>query len=468
MTEPGLQEQIAGDVSRLTWRTLATYAVVVTAGFALLSALSLQRSLVHSANVIESLLGLYADPKGERTTVAPTMLAESLVGVGSRFVITRAARDRSGTRRTYYLTPGMPAQEIAGLGDDGEFTDAPDALFSALSTRRWQYRVLHRVAGEFDIFVAADRTPYLVSTGGVAFAAVLLLPVGAALARRAARQTVASGLRPVLTLRHTIADIGPDDLSQRITVPTGLAETTEIANAVNRLISRVEFTHRALQAFTADASHELRTPITYLRAQAQWALDGHRSEPELREALSSITAEAERMHRLVEGLLLLARGDNRELAMRRDAFKVAPLIAEVAEITGGMATGRSVRVETAVLPDTVAVGDEGHTRQILLNLLTNAVRFTTQGVIRVQAAVHEGAVRISVEDTGIGIAAEQLPRVFERFVRVDTSRSRDLGGAGLGLAIARMLAELQGGSLDASSIEGSGSRFTLLLPTVLT
>ena len=463
MTERGLQEALVVGISRLTWRSLGMYAGILIVAFAAISLLSLQRALRQSANVIESLLGLYADPGGERTSVAPAMLADALTDVGSRFVITRATNDR-GTARTYYLTPGMPAKEVSGIDRNDGSAAVREALLGALESRRWQYQVMHHQSGEFDIFVAADRMPYVLSLVGVAVAALLLLPVGAALSRRTTRHTVVSHLRPVQLLRQTITEISPDDLSRRIQVPTGLAETTEIAQAVNRLVARVERSHGALQAFTADASHELRTPITYLRAQAQWALDGARSESELRDALTSVTAEAERMHRLVEGLLLLARGDNRDLAMRRDPFEVAPLVAEIAEITGGMATGRHIAVQTQVPAGTIAIGDEGHTRQILLNLVSNAVRYTVCGAIRVHAAVDERAVRISVEDTGAGIAADQLPRIFERFARADTSRSREHGGAGLGLAIARMLAELQGGSLEVVSAAGSGSRFTLQLP----
>jgi signal transduction histidine kinase len=464
VSERGLGEDLVSRISQLTWRTLGGYAAIVILGFAALSTLSLRRSLTQTAVVIESLLGLYADPGGERTTVAPAMLADQLVGMGSRFVITRRAADGEGMGRTYYLTPGMPAKEISGLAAGTDEDALTAAILAALSSRRWQYQLLHRPAGEFDIYVAADRLPYLLGIAGVALAALLLLPAGAALARRATRRAVLESLAPVERVRRSIASIGPDDLSQRVPVPTGLAETTDIALTVNQLVARVERAHKALTAFTADASHELRTPITYLRAQAQWALDGQRSEEAIRDALASVNAEAERMHRLVEGLLLLARGDNQDIEVRRDRFDLAPLVAEVAEIAGSMAARPALAVETAVAPGMMALGDEGHTRQVLLNLVSNAVRYTVAGTIRIVASARDGVVSIAVEDTGIGIAPEQLPLVFDRFARAEPSRSREYGGAGLGLAIARMLMELQGGSLNASSTPGHGSCFTLELP----
>jgi signal transduction histidine kinase len=275
---------------------------------------------------------------------------------------------------------------------------------------------------------------------------------------------VHESLVPVERVRRTIASIAPDDLSQRAAVPTGLAETTEIAMALNHLLTRVEGAQRALTAFTADASHELRTPLTFLRAQAQWALDGARSEESLRDALISVHAEAERMHRLVEGLLLLARGDNRDLAVERERFEVASIVAEVSEVGSSLIREPAVTVSSEVATETVALGDAGHTRQVLLNLVVNAARYTTAGSIRIRAARENELVRLSVEDTGCGIAASDVPRIFERFGRADTSRSREFGGAGLGLAIAKMLAELQGGSLEVESVPGEGSTFSLLLP----
>jgi len=462
--EHSLADVLVRRIGRLTWLTLAGYALVVILGFGVLSAVTLSRSLTQTANVVESLIGLYADPGGERTPVAPAMLADQLVGVGSRFIITRRQANGDGTRSTYFLTPDMPAKEISGVDIVGDPAALRTALLDAMSSRRWQWQVLHRQVGEFDIFIAGDRLPALLGIASVTLAALLLLPVGVGLARRATRAAVHESLVPVDRVRRTIASIGPDDLSQRAAVPTGLAETTEIAAALNHLLTRVEDAQRALTAFTADASHELRTPLTFLRAQAQWALDGARSEESLRDALISVHAEAERMHRLVEGLLLLARGDNRDLAVERERFDVASIVTEVSEVGSSLIREPDVTVSSEVAAETVVLGDAGHTRQVLLNLVVNAARYTSAGTIRIRAERENELVRLSVSDTGCGIAASDVPRIFERFGRADTSRSREFGGAGLGLAIAKMLAELQGGSLEVQSVPGEGSTFSLLLP----
>jgi signal transduction histidine kinase len=268
-------------------------------------------------------------------------------------------------------------------------------------------------------------------------------------------------------VRTATATIGPTSLDRRIPVPTGVAEVTQIADAINRLVERVERTQAQLIAFTADASHELRTPLTHLRAQAQWALDGERSADETRDALVAIMLETDRMHRMVEGLLLLARGDNEDLGARREPFRPALVAAEVAEVADGMAAGRSVDVGLDAADDVVAIGDADHTRQILLNLVSNAIRHTPSGRVTIGVRAENGRVRLTVSDTGIGIGPEHLQRVFDRFYRVETSRSREHGGAGLGLAIARMLAEVQGGTLSCASREGQGSEFWLDLPATV-
>jgi signal transduction histidine kinase len=467
VNERTLADVLVARLTRVTWGVLALYAVVVIVAFAGLSELALGRAVAQSADVIESLLGLYADPEGERTTVAPAMLADQLTGVDNRFVITRTMPGSGGRPRVYYLTPDMPAKEIETLAPLASRDAVRGEVLRAMSGRRWQHRVLQRSAGEFDLLVAASRGPYALGVAGVAIAAALLLPMAVAVSRRRGREAVRAALDPVERVRTATATIGPTSLDRRIPVPTGVAEVTQIADAINRLVERVERSQAQLIAFTADASHELRTPLTHLRAQAQWALDGERSADETRDALVAIMLETDRMHRMVEGLLLLARGDNEDLGARREPFRPALVAAEVAEVADGMAAGRSVDVGLDAADDVVAIGDADHTRQILLNLVSNAIRHTPSGRVTIGVRAENGRVRLTVSDTGIGIGPEHLQRVFDRFYRVETSRSREHGGAGLGLAIARMLAEVQGGTLSCASREGQGSEFWLDLPATV-
>jgi signal transduction histidine kinase len=216
------------------------------------------------------------------------MLADQLVGMGARFVITRTAPAAEGGPSVYFLSPTMPAQRITTLAANAAPDEVRAEIVRTVARRgRWRYRIMHRRAGEFDVFVAGSRQPHLFALAGVAAAVLILLPAAAVTARRASRVAVESALAPVERVRAETQVIGPGDLSRRVSEPTGVHEITQIAQAINRLIARVETAHRALEAFTADASHELRTPLTYLRAQAQWALDERRTPEEAREALAA-------------------------------------------------------------------------------------------------------------------------------------------------------------------------------------
>jgi signal transduction histidine kinase len=465
MSERRLGGDLISRFTRVAWTTLVIYAVVVTAVFGVLSELSLGQSLSRTAGVIESLLGLYADPGGERSSVPPTMLVDQLIGMGAHFVITRTGMTEDGGRSVYFLTPDMPAQRIETMSSEASVDEMRAEVARAVTGGgRWTYRILHRRSGEFDVFVAESRTPQLVAIAGVGAAALLLLPLAAMTSRLVARRSVEAALVPVERMRTELQTIGPEDLSRRVSAPAGIAEITEIADTVNRMITRVERSHVALEAFTADASHELRTPLTHLRARVQWALDAQRSPEAMYETLSAMNAEIERTVRMVEDLLLIARGENQQVTVERKPFAVGAVAREVAEITEAMVSGRDVTVEVRSDGDVEAVGDVNCTRQILLNLASNAARYTQHGQIAFQVVTEPGRAGVAVEDTGEGIPADRLAYVFDRFYRVEPSRSRAHGGAGLGLTIARLYAELQDGSIAVWSEPGAGSRFTVWLP----
>ncbi len=466
MTERRLSQVLTRRFSRVAWTTLAGYTLLVTVVFAVASEIALRRSLERSADVIQSLLGAYRDSTTEPGGVMPSALAEQLVGMGGQVVITRTTTSAGGQQQVYFVSADMPAKRLEGLGVDASPETVRRAMLKAIAERaRWRYRVLHRAAGAFDIYVAASREPYLIALGLVAAAAALLLPGAALIVARGARQGVAEALWPLDVVTAQTQAIGPADLGKRLTSPTGQAEVTEVADSVNRMLERVDRAHRALQAFTADASHELRTPLTHLRAQVQWASADGRTEAEVRDALAAMERELERTTKLVEELLLVARGENRQLNLARIPFDLGAVLEEVREITEAMAQGKPLAVEaTAATGPVWALGDADRTRHVLLNLASNAVRYTPSGTVRL-ALQHNGArVGVSVQDTGPGIATEHLGRVFDRFYRIDQSRSRELGGTGLGLAIARLLAELQDGAISVESTVGTGSTFTLWLP----
>ena len=465
MSERRLSAVLTERFRRVVWSALAGYALFVVVAFAVAAEGVLRRSLEHSANAIASLLGAYTDSTGGPGGVMPATLAEHLVGMGGQVVITRTTTSARGTQQVYFLSPGMPAKRLEGLPANATPDDVRQALLAAIAERaRWRYRVLHRATGAFDIYIVASREPYLLALTAVAAAAALLLPLGALSAERAARQAVAAALHPLERVAAETRAVGPAELGRRITSPTGQVEVTELADSLNRMLDRVDRAHRALEAFTADASHELRTPLTHLRAQVQWALAEERTEAEVRDALMAMERELERTTKLVEELLLIARGENHRLALARAPFDLSAVLDEVREITEAMAVGRELVVRAEPSSLVRALGDADRTRHILLNLTSNAVRYTPSGEITLSLRTRGALVGAGVRDTGPGIAAEHLERIFDRFFRIDQSRSRALGGTGLGLAIARLLAELQGGEVTVESALGAGSTFTLWLP----
>ena len=468
MSERRLSQVLTRRFSRVAWTALAGYALVVVLLFAAAAEMALRRSLEHSADVIQSLLGAYRDSTSAPGGVMPSALADQLVGMGGQVVITRTTMNAGGMPQVYYLSPGMPARRLEGLPDASP-EQARAALVSAITERaRWQYRVLHRAMGEFDIYVVASRQSYLVPLGVLVAAAALLLPLAAFASARGARQAVADALQPLERVTAETRAIGPSQLGTRLTSPTGQAEVTELAESINRMLERVDRAHRALQSFTADASHELRTPLTHLRAQVQWASEEGRTEAETRDALAAMERELDRTTKLVEELLLIARGENRQLALAHAPFDLTAVVDEVREITEAMAMGRDLKVGAEPAAKVTAIGDADRTRHILLNLASNAVRYTASGSVTFGIVRNGSEVGVSVRDTGAGIAPEHVDRIFDRFFRIDQSRSREFGGTGLGLAIARLFAELQEGRIEVDSTVGKGSTFTLWLPSVLT
>ncbi len=464
MSERPLSSVLTKRFGRVAWTALAGYALLVVVLFAVAAEMVLRGSLEHSADVIQSLLGAYTDSTGGPGSVMPATLAEHLLGMGGQVVITRTTRNAGGVRQVYFLSPGMPAKRLEGLPASASPDDVRQVLLAAIAERaRWRYRVMHRSAGAFDIYIVASREPYGVALVGLTVAAALLLPVAALSARHGARRAVADALGPLERVTTETSAIGPAELGRRIGSPTGQAEVTELAESINRMLERVDRAHQALGSFTADASHELRTPLTHLRGQVQWASAEGRSEKEIGEALVAMERELERTTKMVDELLLIARGENRQLALARAPFDLAAVATDVKEITEAMALGRNLDVRSAASASLWALGDADRTRHILLNLASNAVRYTPSGTVSFSLRENGAMVGVSIQDTGPGIAAEHVERIFDRFFRIDQSRSRAFGGTGLGLAIARLLAELQSGTIGVESVRGQGSTFTLWL-----
>ena len=294
------------------------------------------------------------------------------------------------------------------------------------------------------------------------FAPLLLLAasaVGYWLSRRA--------LAPVDALARTARTISGHNLSSRLEPLKTGDELQRLSDTLNEMLGRIESAFLRITEFTADASHELRTPIALIHTEAELALRRSRNEAEYREALRHILQEADRTSKLVEELLALARADSGSEALDIHSFDLLPTVREAAAKWEQVASVRDLdfeeRLEAHPLP---VMGDENALRRLIDILLDNAFKYTLPpGKVTLSAEEKQGRVAVGVEDTGIGIAAEDQTRIFERFYRVDKARSRELGGAGLGLAIARWIVQLHKGSLTVKSELGKGSLFHVEIPS---
>jgi len=231
----------------------------------------------------------------------------------------------------------------------------------------------------------------------------------------------------------------------------------------------VEGSMETMRRFMADAAHELRTPITVLRSQAEVALQRERNAEGYVEALRRVESEAVRLGATVEDLLTLARADAGERAPERRRVFLDDLALDAASGARALAETRGVALEVGAFEEAVVSGDAALLRQLLMIVLDNAVKFTPAGGrVRVSAAAPGGQAEVVVEDTGIGITPEQLPHVFERFYRGDPARARADGaeGAGLGLAIARWIADAHGARIEVTSEPGRGTRVAIVFPAV--
>jgi signal transduction histidine kinase len=243
-------------------------------------------------------------------------------------------------------------------------------------------------------------------------------------------------------------------------------EVGKLAAAFNRMSAELENLERSRRDLVANVSHELKTPITAIRAHIENLLDGV-EQPD-RQVLGVMLTQTERLGRLVEQLLDLSRLESGEVPLHRIDVALAPLVTRVVSEIEVASPGRNVRIAPEVPSDLPSVdADPERVHQVLFNLVDNAVRFTPDGgKVVVSAARRDGSIEIRVADTGSGISSEHLPRLFERFYRADTARSREDGGTGIGLAIARSVVEAHGGHISAESRVGKGSVFTFDLPVV--
>ncbi len=297
----------------------------------------------------------------------------------------------------------------------------------------------------------------------LAMAAVL--PLGLLLAGGGGWALARRALKPVDQMTQTAQRISGNDLDQRLPMRGSGDELDRLATTLNAMLDRLNAVIDQMRQFSADASHELQTPLTILKGELEVALRSPRDPEEYQGVLASGLEEIDRLDKLVAGLLLLARADAGVLRLDPKPVDLSALVSDVGDLMRPLADAHAIDLQLTPVEPVAVRGDQEHLRRLMLNLVDNAIKYTPSGgQVTISLQPDGDWAALKVADTGIGFSDDERQMIFDRFHRATDTRSRDVKGVGLGLSIARSIAAAHGGRIDVQSRPGHGSRFTVVLP----
>lgn len=328
------------------------------------------------------------------------------------------------------------------------------------------YRTMTTADPAHRVSIARDETALRQTLWTLTVILATGIPCAMALAMAGGYLLAGRVLAPVGAMADTARRITAESLSARLPVENPHDEFGRLAVVFNETLSRLDIAFEQLRRFTADASHELRTPLTGIRSVGEVALQRPLSTQEYRDVIASMLEEVDRLTRLVENLLLLTRAEAGRIPIKPVLVDLTELVTSVSDILRVLADEKNQECTVDIVERVTAACDAGILRLAVTNVMYNAIKYTpNKGEIRVAARRSTlGDAVIEIQDTGPGIAVTHRERIFERFYRVDDARSRDTGGVGLGLAIARWAVEANGGRIELESEEGHGTMFRIVLP----
>lgn len=274
-------------------------------------------------------------------------------------------------------------------------------------------------------------------------------------------------LSPVAQITGTVRRINAENLSQRLDPLQSSDEIAELVDTFNSMLSRLEESFNKIRQFTADASHEMRTPLAILKGETEVALRWAKDPEELRRTLESNMEEIDRMTRIIEDLLALAKSEAGEIPLDLTRFGLSDLLQDLYMLGRTLAEPKGIEfsLNLDVSEDVLLRGDQLQLHRAILNLISNSVKYTPDnGQVCVELSLQGDEAVVAVRDTGIGIDKAHLPHLFDRFYRVDEARNRQVGGTGLGLSIVRWIIDAHEGRIEVDSTPGKGSTFTVFLP----
>lgn len=376
----------------------------------------------------------------------------------------------TAAQETLVETPGMaaalPARTLANLT-----SASPSDIVEVRGTDGRRFRTVTAAAGERPgtrhiIQVAVDLTHEQDMLSAYRTRVWVVLAVALALSAFVGHAIARHGVRPLEQIARTARRITSASLDARIEQAHLPAEVANLAITFNEMLGRLQDSFERLSRFSADIAHELRTPVNNLRGETEVALGRARSPEEYREILASSLEEYERLSRLIDSLLFLARAEHPETRIAREHLNLRRELQTVVDFYEGSASEKGVALSVDVPPILDIDADRTLFQRAVGNLIANALAHTPSGgSVAVRALADGPHCAIHVVDTGRGVAPEDLPHVFDRFYRADKSRASTSGNLGLGLAIVRSIARLHGGRVELDSQLGHGTRATLILPT---
>lgn len=444
---------------------LTRHYFISSATLLLLIAVSLYLGLQHSllvqdrslvASKLRVLRVLLAGDPGNLTALRSEVEHEAGEEGGLRYFL--RVVDPDG--RPLVETPGMealiPVAAFATLGSSSatrEFTSGRHYLLAAGRTESGQ---------QLQVALDLEHNDQLLTTYRHQLLIVIL--IGVILAGWAGSFITQRGLRPIVQITRAAQRTRANRLDTRIATRAWPTELTALAGEFDRMLDRLEDAFRRLRQCTGDMAHALRNPINNLRGEAEVTLSRARSPEEYQHVLTSSLEEFDRLARMIDGLLFIARADEATTAIERRTFAVRVEMDAVREFYEALAAEKQVRVLCE--GDALLCADSMLVRRAISNLLANALKHTPAGghVTLAVLTIAGGAVEIEVSDTGLGIAPEHVARVFERFYQVDKTRDQPGKGAGLGLAIVQSIMRLHGGTAELTSVVGQGTRVRLRFP----
>ena len=271
-------------------------------------------------------------------------------------------------------------------------------------------------------------------------------------------------LSPIGYIASKARSITSQNLSERLTLRGTDDEMDDLIRTINEMISRLEGSFKRMAEFTADASHELKTPICAMRGEAEVLLLKERKGEEYQEALAHFIEQFDHLNQLINDLILLSKFDTSQVELKRAPLRLDLLIQDLSHLFQVLAEQKNISLEIGDLEEATVMGDKVRLQQLFTNLIDNAIKYTSRGSIHLTVEKNENAGLVRIKDTGIGVPKEEQEKIFKRFYRTDKSRSKDTGGVGLGLSIAEWIVRAHHGRIEVDSELGKGSTFTVYLP----